>query len=75
LGIAVKLILLIGFVVVNGLINTHAQTKQEAPGADLIVHNAKIFTGNPAQPAASALAVKSGRIYSVGPNEHRKVTG
>lgn len=63
---AVKLILLIGFVVVNGLTNVHAQAKQEAPGADLIVHNAKISTGNPAQPAASALAVKSGRIYSVG---------
>ncbi|WP_242630953.1 amidohydrolase [Variovorax paradoxus] len=46
--------------------NAHAQARQDAPGADLIVHNAKIFTGNPAQPAASALAVKSGRIYSVG---------
>lgn len=32
----------------------------------MIVHNALIFTGNSAQPAASALAVKSGRIYSVG---------
>ncbi len=29
------------------------------------MHNAKIFTGNPAQPEASALAVKNGRIYSV----------
>jgi len=65
-GVAVKLILLIGFMVVNGLSNAHAQAKQEAPGADLIVHNAQIFTGNPAQPAASALAVKGGRIYSVG---------
>ncbi len=44
----------------------HAQVKPDAPGADLIVHNAKIFTGNPGQPEASALAVKSGRIYSVG---------
>lgn len=61
-----KLILLIGFLVVNGLTNTHAQARQEVPGADLIVHNARIFTGNPAQPEASALAVKSGRIYSVG---------
>jgi predicted amidohydrolase YtcJ len=52
--------------VMNGLTNAHAQAKREAPGADLIVHNAKIFTGNPAQPAASALAVKGGRIYSVG---------
>ncbi|MGL4399166.1 MAG: amidohydrolase [Luteolibacter sp.] len=35
-------------------------------GADLIVFNAAIFTGNLAQPEASALAVKKGRIYSVG---------
>lgn len=63
---AVKLRVLIGLMVVNGLIAVHAQAQQEAPGADLIVHNAKIFTGNPAQPEASAVAVKSGRIYSVG---------
>ncbi len=37
-----------------------------ASGADLIVFNARIHTGNPAQPAATALAVKQGRIYSVG---------
>ena len=43
-----------------------AQTTQEQPGADLIVINAKIFTGSRAQPEASALAVKNGRIYSVG---------
>lgn len=35
-------------------------------GSDLIVVNADIFTGNLAQPEASALAVKKGRIYSVG---------
>ena len=35
-------------------------------GADLIAFNAEIFTGNLAQPEASALAVKKGRIYSVG---------
>ncbi|WP_429610444.1 amidohydrolase [Variovorax sp. W2I14] len=61
-----KLILVIGLMVANGLTHAHAQARQDAPGADLIVHNAKIFTGNPAQPAASAVAVKSGRIYSVG---------
>jgi predicted amidohydrolase YtcJ len=44
----------------------HAQSPQELPGADLIVFNANIFTGNLAQPEASALAVKNGRIYSVG---------
>ena len=63
---AVKLILVIGLIVANGLANAHAQAKPEAAGADLIVHNAKIFTGNPAQPSASALAIKGGRIYSVG---------
>lgn len=63
---AVKSILLIGLLVVNGWISAHAQTGQNATGADLIVHNAKIYTGNPAQPAASAVAVKNGRIYSVG---------
>lgn len=43
-----------------------AQSIQESPGADLIVFNAKISTGNRAQPEATALAVKNGRIYSVG---------
>lgn len=43
-----------------------AQTLQPTAGADLIVFNAKIHTGNPALPSASALAVKQGRIYSVG---------
>jgi predicted amidohydrolase YtcJ len=43
-----------------------AQTMQEPSGADLIVINAKIFTGSRAQPEASALAVKQGRIFSVG---------
>lgn len=61
-----RLKLLIGIIVMGALANAYAQANQEAPGADLIVHNAKIFTGNPAQPAASALAVKGGRIYSVG---------
>lgn len=62
----VKWMRLLGLMAVSGLIHAHAHAGQEAPGADLIVHNAKIFTGNPAQPAASALAVKGGRIYSVG---------
>jgi predicted amidohydrolase YtcJ len=41
---------------------------QPAPpsAADLIVYNADIFTNNPGQAEASALAVKGGRIYSVG---------
>jgi predicted amidohydrolase YtcJ len=62
----VKSVLLVGLMVVIGLANAHAQGRQVPPGADLILHNARIFTGNPAQPAASALAVKDGRIYSVG---------
>jgi predicted amidohydrolase YtcJ len=48
---------------------THAQYSEEGAGADLIVFNAKISTGNGAQSEASALAVKNGRIYSVGSNE------
>lgn len=43
-----------------------AQSKELFVGADLIVFNAKITTQNLAQPEASALAVKRGRIYSVG---------
>lgn len=61
--------LLIGLMAAIGLANVqdvHAQAAKSPVGADLIVLNAKIHTGNPAQPEASALAVKSGRIYSVG---------
>jgi predicted amidohydrolase YtcJ len=43
-----------------------AQTALGDGGADLIVVNAKIYTGDQAKPEASALAVKKGRIYSVG---------
>lgn len=49
--------------------STHSPSMQltrESPGADLIVFNADIFTGNLAQPEASALAVTKGRIYAVG---------
>jgi hypothetical protein len=42
------------------------QSNDELVGADLIVYNAKIATQNLAQPEASALAVKRGRIYAVG---------
>ncbi|MGP4048984.1 amidohydrolase [Streptomyces sp. 2A115] len=48
--------------------NTQAQSTQNPSGADLIVINAKIFTNNRGQTEASALAVKGGRIYSVGPD-------
>lgn len=43
-----------------------AQVAPADAGADLIVFNAKVATGNRSQPTASALAVKSGRIYFVG---------
>ncbi len=43
-----------------------APSRSQSSGADLIVCNAEIFTGNLAQPEASALAVKNGRIYWVG---------
>jgi Predicted metal-dependent hydrolase with the TIM-barrel fold len=46
--------------------NVLAPSTHEPPGADLIVFNANVFTGNLAQPEASAFAVKNGRIYSVG---------
>lgn len=57
--------LCIAFVAISSFSVVQAQPAQE-PGADLIVINAKIFTGNRAQPEASALAVKKGRIYFVG---------
>lgn len=43
-----------------------AHATEGSVGADLIVYNAKIHTGTRNQPEASALAVKAGRIYSVG---------
>jgi hypothetical protein len=36
------------------------------PAADLIIHNAKVWTVNPAQPQAEAVAVLNGRITAVG---------
>lgn len=48
----------------SGVASAHAA--EGNVGADLIVYNAKIYTGTKTQPEASALAVKRGRIYSVG---------
>lgn len=45
-----------------------AQSAPPAAGADLIIHDAAIFTNNSGQREASALAVKAGRIYAVGPD-------
>jgi predicted amidohydrolase YtcJ len=58
--------LCIAFVAIAWASASHAQTTEEKAGADLIVFNAKIYTGNRAQPEAAALAIKEGRIYSVG---------
>ena len=59
--------LLIAVVAAVSFTTAHAQTAPVAgAGADLIVVNATIFTGNRSQPEASALAVRGGRIYSVG---------
>ncbi|MBE9586238.1 amidohydrolase [Mucilaginibacter sp. JRF] len=48
------------------MIGLCAQAQTTFSGADLIVHHAKITTNTSAQPEASALAVKGGRIYAVG---------
>jgi len=47
----------------------NAQSDTPFVGADLIVYNATITTQHPAQPEASAVAVKAGRIYAVGNDE------
>jgi hypothetical protein len=36
------------------------------PAADLIIRDARVWTGNPAQPQAEAVAVLDGRITAVG---------
>jgi predicted amidohydrolase YtcJ len=58
--------ILITFVAISSFSGVQAQSTPDDAGADLIVVNAKIFTGNRAQPEATALAVKKGRIFSVG---------
>ncbi|ATY34890.1 amidohydrolase [Sphingomonas psychrotolerans] len=56
----------VAIVAITSFSALQAQSTQGHTGADLIVFNAKISTGNRAQPEATALAVKNGRIYSVG---------
>lgn len=58
--------LLAALLAMHGFQDAHAQSTQPSAGADLIVFNANVFTGNHAQPEASAVAVKQGRIYAVG---------
>ncbi|NKM16173.1 amidohydrolase family protein [Rhizobium laguerreae] len=62
--------ILIALTTISTFSAVQAQTAQEQVGADLIVVNAKIFTGMRGQTEASALAVKNGRIYSVGSDEY-----
>ena len=38
-------------------------------GPDTILYNANIFTSNPAQPKAQAIAYTNGRIVAVGSND------
>ena len=38
----------------------------QALPADLVLHNGKVWTGDAAQPAASAIAIHDGRIVAVG---------
>lgn len=58
--------LLIALLAMSSCFAAQGVAAQDDASADLIVFNAKIFTGNGGQPEASALAVKNGRVYSVG---------
>jgi hypothetical protein len=51
------------------LIALSGQGSQETTAADLVLINGNIWTGNPRQPEAGALAVKNGRIIAVGRRE------
>jgi predicted amidohydrolase YtcJ len=46
-----------------------APAQQPAPVADLIVRNARIWTGDSTRPAAQALAVRGERLVAVGSND------
>src|ERR1700726_4996519 len=41
-------------------------TRAAAPAADLLIEHARVWSGNPAQPEAQAVAVWNGRIVAVG---------
>ncbi|WP_395575650.1 amidohydrolase [Streptomyces sp. BK79] len=45
---------------------TPAPDLEDGDAADLVVRNAKIYTGDPDHPAAAAIAVRDGRILSLG---------
>lgn len=48
---------------VAGLAPTHHAGR---PAADLLLRNAKVYTGDPARPAATGVAVRDGRILALG---------
>jgi len=50
----------------------HIALAAEANDADLVVHNAKIYTVDDAMPAAQAFAVRGGRFAAVGSNDEAK---
>ncbi|MFD9675920.1 amidohydrolase family protein, partial [Streptomyces sp. NPDC059981] len=42
----------------------------QGPAADLLVRNAKVFTGDPARPEARAVAIRDGRVLALGADDH-----
>jgi predicted amidohydrolase YtcJ len=48
--------------------NTAPRAQDRAQDADLVVHNAKVYTVDSTQPKAEAFAVKNGRFVAVGSN-------
>ncbi|MFI9307120.1 amidohydrolase [Streptomyces triculaminicus] len=52
---------------------TPVRDQDDPDSADLVLRNAKIFTGDPGRPAASAVALRGGRIVAVG--DDRDVAG
>ena len=56
----------VSFFVVSLLLATAAMAENSAPTADMILVHGKVYTVNPAQPWAEAVAVKGGRIVAVG---------
>ncbi len=61
LSMTAVLVALIG---IGSLLPAHGQAKGTV--ADLILTNGKVYTVNPAQPWAEAVAVKDGKIIAVG---------
>ena len=58
----------VGLALAGGAV-LQAETQSSATVADVIVTHGKLYTVNPAQPWAEALAVMDGRIVAVGKNE------